>query len=143
MNSSLRHWLQISLFNLMLVAFIGIILRYKIAYSLPYIDQKYLLHGHSHFAFAGWITQALIALLIGYLSEQTGKDFFKKYRWLLYGNVVTALGMLLTFPFEGYAFLSILFSTLSIFVFYFFSAIYWADLNRLPSKNTSHYCFKT
>jgi len=127
----------------MLVAFIGIILRYKIAYSLPYIDQKYLLHGHSHFAFAGWITQALIALLIGYLSEQTGKDFFKKYRWLLYGNVVTALGMLLTFPFEGYAFLSILFSTLSIFVFYFFSAIYWADLNRLPSKNTSHYCFKT
>ena len=126
----------------MLVAFIGIILRYKIAYSLPFIDQRYLLHGHSHFAFAGWVTQALMALLVACLSEQAGKNLFKKYRWLLYSNLLTAYGMLVTFPIEGYAFLSILFSTLSIFVSYFFAAIYWVDLNKLDNKNTSHHCFR-
>ena len=48
-------WLRISLFNLMLVAFLGMILRYKILFSLPFLDQKHLLHAHSHFAFSGWV----------------------------------------------------------------------------------------
>ena len=87
----------------MLVAFIGVILRYKIAFSLPFIDQKNLLHGHSHFAFAGWITQALMALLVACLSEQANKNFFQKYRWILYANLVTAYGMLVAFLIQGYA----------------------------------------
>ena len=137
MYSSLRKWLQISLFNLMLVAFIGVILRYKIAYSLPFIDHKKLLHSHSHFAFAGWITQALMALLVAYISEQTGISYFRKYRWLLMANCVTAYGMLISFPFEGYGLISILFSTLSIVVSYFFAVIFWRDLNRLQGSFAS------
>jgi hypothetical protein len=70
-HSSRKKWLQFSLFNLFLVALLGLTLRYKIAFSLPFIDQQFLLHGHSHFAFAGWVTQALMTLLIGYLSEKT------------------------------------------------------------------------
>jgi hypothetical protein len=142
MNPHLRKWLQISLFNLLLIAFLGVIMRYKIAYSLPWVDQRNLLHAHSHFAFAGWITQALMALLVYYLLEKGDTKAFTKYRPVLYSNLVTAYGMLVTFPFIGYAFLSIAFSTLSIFVSYWFAIKYWKDLNKLQVKSTSHHWFK-
>ena len=121
MHFSLRKWLQIALFNLMLVALIGVILRYKIAYSLPFVDQKNLLHAHSHFAFAGWITQALMALLVANLSEIGEKNYFNRYRWILYANLLTGYGMFFSFPFQGYGAVSIVFSTLSIFVSYIFA----------------------
>jgi hypothetical protein len=139
---SLRRWLQISFFNLLLVSFLGITLRYKIAFYLPYINQKYLLHGHSHFAFAGWITQVLMVLMVQYLSRHQDEIAFKRYRLILYGNLVTAYGMLVSFPLEGYAFWSILFSTLSIFVSYFFAIRFWKDLDTLKLKSISHYWFK-
>lgn len=143
MHPSLHRWIKISLLNLLLVATLGVILRYKIAFYLPFVDQKHLLHGHSHFAFAGWITQALMSLLVGYLAKEKGPQFFTKYRFLLYANLVSAYGMLFSFPFEGYGLVSISFSTLSIFVSYVFAVQYWKDLNRLRKKNSSHDWFKT
>jgi hypothetical protein len=142
MNPHLRKWLQISFFNLSLIAFLGVIMRYKIVYSLPWVDQRNLLHAHSHFAFAGWITQALMSLLVSYLFSKGDYAAFARYRLVLYANLVTAYGMLVTFPFMGYASLSIIFSTLSIFVSYWFAIKYWKDLNRLSAKSTSHHCFK-
>jgi len=129
-------------FNLLFVAFIGLILRYKILFSLPFIDQKHLLHGHSHFAFTGWVTQVLMVLLIANLSVQKQIDQFPKYTVLLYVNLIAAYGMLIAFTIQGYAFFSILFSTLSIVVSYFFAVIYWKDLNKLSIKNISSYWFK-
>ncbi|HEY2347752.1 MAG TPA: hypothetical protein VGH64_01990 [Puia sp.] len=142
MRSQLQKWLQISLFNLMLVAFIGVILRYKIAYALPWVDQKNLLHGHSHFAFAGWISQALMALLVYYLSVTSGENYFIKYRRILYANLITAYGMLLSFPVQGYGLVSILFSTISVFVAYGFSISYWRDLNKISRRWFIHSWFK-
>ncbi|NOT91614.1 hypothetical protein [Ferruginibacter sp.] len=138
----LQRWLKICLFNLFIVASIGVILRYKIAFSLPFIDQKHLLHGHSHFAFAGWITQVIMVFLIAYLVQQKGEVVYKKYRWLLYANLFTAIGMLISFPIEGYGLFSIIFSTLSIFVSYAFAIYYWKDLNSFTTKNTAHSWFK-
>ncbi|MBS1621004.1 MAG: hypothetical protein JST10_11200 [Bacteroidetes bacterium] len=142
MNSPLKRWLQISLFNLMLVAFIGVLMRYKIAYAFPIVDQKNLLLAHSNFAFAGWVTQALMSLLVNYLVEKGDHSAFTRYRPLLLANLVTAYGMLLSFPFLGYGFLSIGFSTLSIVVSYVFAFKYWRSLNRLSIKNSSHSSFK-
>ena len=79
----LLHWIRISLFSLLVVAGIGCILRYKILYSLPWVDQKHLLHAHSHFAFSGWITQALMAFMVAHLGKQNGANMFQKFRWLL------------------------------------------------------------
>jgi len=142
MNQLLRKWLTISFFNLVLVAMLGLLMRYKIAYSLPFIDQKHVLHSHSHFAFSGWITQTLMVLLIHYLALKNGESVFKKYRWLLYANLFTAYGMLVSFILQGYAFFSISFSTLSIFVSYVFAVYYWKDLARLNEKKVSHLWFK-
>lgn len=138
----LFRWLKISLINLLIVASLGVTLRYKILYSLPFIDQKHLLHGHSHFAFAGWITQALMVLLVAYLVKQQGQSNYRKYTWLLYANLLTAYGMLIAFPIEGYGLFSIIFSTASIFVSYAFAFFYWRDLNRLSLKSTANSWFK-
>ncbi len=139
---SIQRYARIAIFNLLLIAAIGIILRYKIAFSLPLVDQKHLLHGHSHFAFTGWITHALMLLLVQYLVKKKDETVFKKYKWIINANLITAYGMLLSFPVEGYGLFSIIFSTLSIFVSYAFAIMFWKDLNKLPQKNISHWWMK-
>ena len=142
MQSSLHRWLKLSFINLLLVSLIGVILRYKIAFSFPFIDQKHLLHGHSHFAFSGWITHTLMVLLVNHLSIHKGDEIFHKYRFLLYANLFTAYGMLISFAIQGYGLWSISFSTLSIFTSYAFTIVYWKDLNSIHTNNVSRLWFK-
>lgn len=138
----ITKWIRIAFLNLFIVACIGVILRYKILFSLPFVDQKHLLHGHSHFAFAGWVTQILMTLVIDAVGTQKNKHLFPKYRWLLIGNLITAYGMLLSFPVQGYGLYSILFSTLSIFVSYAFAITLWRDINTIAQKQISQLWFK-
>ena len=132
-----KQWLRIGFFNLFLVASIGVILRYKIAFSLPFIDQKHLLHGHSHFAFSGWITHVLYLLLVHQMSFKKQTNVFKEYRFLVMANLVTAYGMLLSFPMQGYGAFSIGFSTFSIFISYAFAIKYWKDLKQYAPAQAS------
>jgi len=141
-GEAFSKWFRISLLNLFIVACLGVILRYKIAFSLPLIDQKFLLNAHSHFAFAGWISQALMTFIIAAISKNSQHFSYKKYRWLLIANLITAYGMLLSFPFQGYGVVSIIFSTLSIFSAYAFAIVVWRDINRMPFKTISHQWFK-
>jgi len=136
------NWQKISLFNLFLVSLLGVTLRYKIAFSLPFIDQKFLLEAHSHFAFAGWVSQVLMAFIVKYLYEKDVNIQMKKYQRLLLANIITAYGMLLSFPFQGYGAISIIFSTLNIFVSYAFAFFVWKDLNSLKANCVSHNWFK-
>ncbi|SFP85662.1 hypothetical protein [Parafilimonas terrae] len=138
MTISLYKWLRIAVFNLLLVAFLGLVMRYKIAFSLPFITQKYFLNAHSHFAFAGWITQALMTFIAFYIAKNKASFSLKKYNRLLFANLITAYGMLFCFPFEGYGLMSIIFSTLSIFVSYAFAIVVWRDLNRINKKTVTH-----
>lgn len=142
MNVVVSRYLKISLINFLLVSILGVVLRYKILYSLPFVDQKYLLHAHSHFAFAGWITQTLMVLMVAYLSKQSGKNEFQSYHKILIANLITAYGMLLSFPFQGYGPVSITFSTLSVFTFYVFAFQFWKSLNKLPVSTLIHSWFK-
>lgn len=138
----MQKWSRIALFNLLLVAAIGCVLRYKIIFPLSIVDQKQLLDAHSHFAFGGWVSQALMALMVGWLSVEYGEGKFKKYRWLLYINLITSYGMLVCFSIEGYGISSISFSTLSIINSYFFTIFFWRDMARMKKTDTVHYWFK-
>lgn len=124
-----NKWLTISLADLFIVAILGTVLRTKILFTIPWIDFKFLLHAHSHFAFGGWLTLCLFTLMTFEIlpPERSGK---LKYKILLGGIFLSATGMLLSFPFQGYAFFSILFSTLFIFVTYAFSWIFIKDIFR-------------
>lgn len=134
-------WLKIAFLNLLIVALLGTLMRYKIAYSFPFIEQKKFMNAHSHFAFAGWIAQALMVLMVSHLATETNENIFKRYRWVFIANLVTAYGMLFTFPWEGYGSVSIVFSTLSIFVSYVFAFMFWRDLNKIKVKTVTHYWF--
>ena len=142
MHAPLQRFTKIALLNLLIVSFIGVILRYKIAFSLPFIDQKHLLHGHSHFAFAGWVTHALMVLLVAYLAAQKDESIYKRYRWVIVFNLIAAYGMLISFPLQGYGLFSIFFSNISIAVSYVFAFMFWKDLNKLPIKTVGHWWIK-
>ena len=142
MGFSLRRYSNIAIFNLLLISLLGLVLRYKIAFALPFIDQSHLLHGHSHFAFTGWITHALMVLLVAFITPQKGEEVLTKYRWIINANLFTAYGMLVSFPLQGYGLFSISFSTLSVVVSYVFVVMYWKDLNSLPQKKVSHWWIK-
>lgn len=127
---SLQFWVRFSLLNLVLVALLGTLMRYKIAFSLPWIDQKNLLHAHSHFAFAGWVSLALSAAMIATLPpEISGKSF---YKWLLGLTNLTAYGMLLSFAVQGYGAVSIPFATLSVVLGFVFAGRFARDLRAAP-----------
>ncbi len=139
---TIKTWLRVCFFNLLLVAVLGVLLRYKIAFSLPFVDQKNVLHSHSHFAFTGWITQALLVVMVHYLVQQNQQDSFRKYKFLLLANLVCAYGMLVSFILQGYAFFSISFSTLSIIVAFIFAYQYWKDLGKIEAPSIVHWWFK-
>lgn len=116
-------WAKRAFFNFTLLATVGVLLRYKILFPLPLVDQKHLLHAHSHFAFAGWVSLALFVGIIHLLkpNEQQQKQFNK----ILWAQQLSSFGMLCTFPFMGYAAPSIFFSTLSILVSFWFAIVVW------------------
>lgn len=119
----LTFWLKFSVFNLFVVAFLGSLMRYKIAFSLPWVDQKHLQEAHSHFAFYGWITTVIYVLIMRYLQRILPNVSIKKYENLVIANLIASFGMLAAFIYGGYFWLSIAFSTLALlvsFAFFFF-----------------------
>lgn len=137
-----RRWIQVALINFCIVALAGVVLRYKINFALPQVNQKYLLHGHSHFAFDGWVAIALMACMVNYLHRNNVVTNYKKYNWILIVSCITAYAMFISFIIEGYGNFSITFSSLSIFISYFFIFYMWRDLNKVTDKAYSPKWFK-
>lgn len=130
-----RRWIQIALINFCIVALAGVTLRYKINFSLRAINQKYLLHSHSHFAFDGWVAVALMALMVLYLQRHQVVTNYKKYNWLIGINCVAAYLAFIAFTLEGYGDYSITFSSLLIFNSYFFIYFMWRDLRQVKDPS--------
>lgn len=126
-----RNWVRVALINLLIVAIYGWVMRYKIGYSLPIFHQKFLLHAHSHFAFSGWVSQLLMTLMISQLLHTLSASRKKLYESILYGNLITSYGMLISFTVQGYALYSIIFSTLSLVVSFLFAGMYIYDSLKL------------
>lgn len=154
-----NRWLKFSLLNLLIVALIGLLMRYKIGFEFPFLDQKHLQHSHSHFAFSGWITHTLMVLMIVFLEKraknivlrQAHDDrgekkiehrFFKKYNSLLTTNLICAYGMLVFFIIQGYGLFSIIFSTASIVVSCVFAYYFVKDLKLISDEVLAKNWFK-
>lgn len=142
MKLNFSYWIKFSLFNLLLVATLGLLMRYKIAFELPFIHQKNIQHSHSHFAFAGWVSQTLIVLMVHFLSKQNSAINLEKYKKVFISNLVCAYIMFFSFIFQGYGLLSILFSTLSIFVSFWFAFLFFKDLRLVSNEAIAKNWFK-
>ncbi|MCO5725049.1 hypothetical protein [Robiginitalea marina] len=124
---------------LLLSVVLGLVLRGFTLFPVSF-TYKYLVHTHSHIALLGWAYLGLTTVL--YALYQPTESGVRKYRILFWFTQTTLLGMLLTFPWHGYALGSILFSTLFLFASYGF---FWFFLRYLKPGKThaqSHRTFK-
>lgn len=145
MGTKASFWIKISLLNLLIVAVLGLLMRYKIGFEFPFLDQKNLQQSHYNFAFSGWVSQTLMVLMIVLLKNKARdakNKFSKKYNFVLIANLICAYGMLISFILQGYGLVSIVFCTSSIVVAWFFAFFYFQDLRRLPKGDLSKNWFK-
>lgn len=130
-----RTWLHTALAYLFIVALLGLLMRFMAVETLPGLNFKYLLHAHSHTALLGWVYAVIyIAFLQIFLPVQIASG--TKYKVLFWLTQFAVLGMLVTFPFQGYAAASITFSTLHIVCTYVFAYFFLKDLKRTDLYKT-------
>lgn len=137
-----RYWVRFCLLNLFFVGVLGVLMRYKIGFSLPFIEQKNLQHAHSHFAFSGWVGLLLMVLMVHVLRTQVPTLNMRPYQRIFWSYLACAYGMLFTFIWQGYGLFSITCSTLSLVLVFWFTLRYWADVRLLPSARLSSPWFR-
>lgn len=101
--------MEIPLFNFFLAACCGLILRYAFVEEIPWLNYKNLMHAHSHVAMLGWAYLILAFFIWKNFAPEVSK---KTYDSIFWTSEVSVLGMLFSFPVEGYGIFSITFSTI-------------------------------
>ncbi len=104
---------RIPLLFLFIGSLLGVFLRWQFIDPTPGINYTFFLHGHSHIMFLGWVFNVLYIAFTQYHIAESGHKIFERLFIILQ---VLVVGMLVAFPLQGYAFYSILFSTLHTFV---------------------------
>lgn len=138
MTISTKSWIRITIINLFVVASLGVLMRYKIGFEFPFFDQKNIQHAHSHFAFSAWVSLALMVLITNFFQESISQVRHKTYRILFLVSLSVSYLMMLSFAISGYSILSIVLSTLGVFISFVFARWAFSDLNKAPvhaSKN--------
>lgn len=110
---------------------LGLLLRYFFIQPLAF-NFKYVLHAHSHLMLLGWLFSGLLLLIYRqWFAQIPGLHF-----WLLLALQLCVLGMLCSFPFQGYGLYAISFSTLHIFISYVLLFKLWkhSQGRGLPGK---------
>ncbi|HYK55955.1 MAG TPA: hypothetical protein VEV15_05715 [Flavisolibacter sp.] len=121
----------------MLVSLIGLLMRsFPFLASFP-LEYKNILHGHSHFAFGGWIMPVLLALFLRSFPEIAEKVHYRHWRNIAVLMLASAYGMLLSFPVQGYKAVSIFFSTASIAAGYYMVFVILKAIKAVELK-TAH-----
>ncbi len=123
-----QSWLLVALANLVVVAMLGLLLRWMFVAPLESINYKFLLHGHSHVALLGWLYSVLFVALL-YTCLPPALQQKKVYAWQFWLSQGAVAGMLVSFPMQGYALFSITFSTLHILLSYWFVYQFLRDAN--------------
>ena len=118
---AIKKHLKIALGYFLIIAFLGVLLRLFYIVDVP-INYRFIVHSHSHVALLGWLYTALTSLI--YYVYLRDKPITKKYKILFWSTQITIIGMMISFPFAGYALFSILFSTLFLFGSYFFTFLF-------------------
>ncbi|WP_114748904.1 hypothetical protein [Pleomorphovibrio marinus] len=128
----IRKWMRWALFFFLMASLFGLAMRYFFIGDLPYFEYTHLLHAHSHIALLGWgyllVTGCLVSL---YVKNPTRT---KTYKVLFTGSIVSTLGMMASFPVQGYGLYSITFSTLHLLFSYGFAYHFLKDLGSSKGK---------
>jgi hypothetical protein len=104
----LRYY-KLPLIFLFIGSLLGVFLRWQFITPTPGVNYAFFLHAHSHIMFIGWVFNVLyIGFVAQHIDERDHLFFIKLFNVLQ----VFLVGMLISFPLQGYGFYSIFFSTL-------------------------------
>lgn len=130
---------KIALSYFLIIAFLGVVLRFFAVFDLP-INYRFIVHTHSHIALLGWVYIAITTLIFKmYLSEINIRNKYKKVFW---ATQLTIIGMLITFPYTGYALFSIIFSSLFLIVSYVFAYLVFKYTPKEYKQRNSYKCIR-
>lgn len=104
-----RRAFAVALGFLLVTAALGTLLRLHAVVALPGFVYGNVLHAHSHVAFLGWVFNAFLALVLVHFAPADGHRFLARLFVVLQ---IAVLGMLISYPIQGYGPASIAFSTL-------------------------------
>ena len=110
----------VCLINFFVAAMMGLALRFSFLGDIG-INYRFLTHAHSHVAMLGWVYLMLFVLIVHYFVPNK-KPIYNRLFWI---TELTVVGMMVSFPIQGYAAISISFSTLHILCSYYFVHLIW------------------
>ncbi|MES2765438.1 MAG: hypothetical protein V4642_06210 [Bacteroidota bacterium] len=145
---TLRHWFFASALWLAAISLLGIAMRLSfVGQPVLKLPFQNVLHAHSHVAFFGWMGSGLMGLFYYFLKTDKEKLFksnsFKKHETATFWLLQTfTLGAFIAFLAQGYALFSIIFSTLHIFLWYYFAWHIWPRFKN-HTENISFLFLKT
>src|SRR5690625_2468480 len=122
-----KFWPVVCILDLLITAFLGLIMRYKIIFPFRALDLGHTLHAHANFVFSGWVSLTLFSCIVIYVLPEA-KAQKRIYRFAFYLLEITAIGILITFLLQGYRPLSITFLFLSFLASLLFVFRLWKDL---------------
>jgi hypothetical protein len=130
-----KSWILVCFINFLMASLMGLLLRWMYISPIEGVNYQFLMHGHSHVAMLGWVYLMLYCLIF-YLFVSKKKQQKPIYNQLFWITEFAVIGMMIDFPAQGYAFASILFSTLHIFCSYCFCYLIWKDAGPItyPEK---------
>jgi hypothetical protein len=130
-----KSWILVCFINFFIASLMGLLLRWMYVSPVEGVNFQFLMHGHSHVAMLGWVYLMLYCLIFHFFvpKEAQQKPIYNRLFWV---TELAVVGMMIDFPAQGYAFVSILFSTLHIFCSYIFCYLIWKDAKpaTLPEK---------
>lgn len=133
----IRLWMRTAVLFFVSASMFGLLMRYLFIGEIPFVTYKNILHAHSHTALEGWAFMFLSGGLMWLFIPTTTQ--LKQYRWLFGFNVLSASGMVLSFPIQGYGPVSISFSTLHLLCSYYFAYLFLSDLRKVESTDATRF----
>lgn len=131
-----KTWMTWAVFFFFCAAIFGLAMRYFFIGEVPFFEYKHLLHAHSHVALLGWGYLLVTGLLtFSYVRSPLRLQIYKK---ILILTIIANLGMMLSFPFQGYGGFSIAFSTMHLVMSYVFAYFFFQDLKKSPSNTAKN-----
>lgn len=135
--------MMVAVLNLLIVAGVGLLMRIKTIFPLAWVNQKYIMHAHSHFAFSGWVSHTLMVLMLMSVFRLRANDSLPpRYQYIIAANLLASFGMLVCFTLQGYGLYAIIFSTLALFISFIFAGFGWRDIGRSTIPPVVKYWFK-
>jgi hypothetical protein len=130
-----RPWMRWAVFFFLVASLFGLLMRYYFVGGATVLEYKHVLHAHSHSALLGWGFLLVAGTLVFTFVKDPSR--VKAYRILLLIFALANIGMMLSFPFQGYGLYSILFSTLHLLTSYAFAYHFLKDLSKNQSSTAT------